>query len=170
MEMKKKIIFIMIPVLIVGVSIAGYYYFHKEPVTLSKATSPNGDNVIQVHEQNSTVEREFPMDMFEEDVQSAIHRMSHQKIEADQKWGALPLTPERVNRLIQVVENNQKNYINADLYFDILKRWLKVDFSHVAQDHNAIWELQGGTIGRATGIATPEEEKAFLKANFHTIQ
>ncbi|WP_268872885.1 DUF6241 domain-containing protein [Neobacillus fumarioli] len=51
-------------------------------------------------------------------------------------------------------------------YKDILERWAAGDFSQIDKDHNTIWDLQGGTIGKATGMATPKEEMAFIEKNF----
>jgi hypothetical protein len=125
--------------------------------------------VIEIDEvRKMSIEEEMPFSMEEYTVQDLIHGMSHQKIRADDKWGFLPMTQERVSRLIVVVEANNLKYDDSDLYLKILNRWLNNDFSRVDLDHNAIWELQGGNVGRATGILTVEEEKAFIKKNFNT--
>ena len=55
----------------------------------------------------------------------------YQKIKADKKWGFLPLTQDRVKRLIEIIEMNKSNYDDANIYLDILKRWEKKDFSRV---------------------------------------
>ncbi|MFC5464779.1 DUF6241 domain-containing protein [Lederbergia graminis] len=123
---------------------------------------------IQEEEREETVEEEFPINMHENRVQTAIHRMSHQKIRADEKWGFLPLTDERVQRLIEVVEAN--DYKHSETYMAILKRWERHDFSQADKDHNAIWTIQNGTIGKATGLLTIEEEKAFIRKHFKTIE
>jgi hypothetical protein len=157
---------IWIPVVLAGVLIGGYLYLDKENVTVRVGTAPSGEKVVQVNEQNNKVDREFPFSMSENSVQQAIHNMSHQKVLANKKWGALPLTPERVKRLLQVVEANKEKYGNADLYLNILRSWDKGNFDHVVNNHNAIWSLQGGTVGKANGIASPEEEMEFIQENF----
>ncbi len=53
---------------------------------------------------------------------------------------------------------------NEDVYRDILERWADGDFSRVDQDHNAIWNMQNGTIGKATGILNAEEEKVYKES------
>ena len=128
---------IWIPVVLAGVLIGGYLYLDKENVTVRVGTAPSGEKVVQVNEQNNKVDREFPFSMSENSVQQAIHNMSHQKVLAKKKWGALPLTPERVKRLLQVVEANKKKYGNADLYLSILRSWDKGNFDHVVINHNA---------------------------------
>ncbi|MBV7509293.1 hypothetical protein KW850_29395 [Bacillus sp. sid0103] len=161
---------IWIPVVLAGVLVCGYLYFDKENVTLRVGTAPTGEKVVQVHDQNNKVESEFPFSMNENSVQQAIHNMSHQKVLADKKWGALPLTVERVKRLLQVVEANKKEYENGDLYLNILRSWDKGNFDSVVINHNAIWSLQGGTVGKAFGVASPEEEMEFIQENYDVKQ
>ncbi|WP_411675014.1 DUF6241 domain-containing protein [Cytobacillus kochii] len=48
----------------------------------------------------------------------------------------------------------------------MLDKWSKGDFSNVDNDHNYFWSLQNGTIGKATGILSPEEEEAFIEKYF----
>jgi hypothetical protein len=157
---------IWIPAVLACVIIGGYLYFNKENVTVKVGTAPTGEQVVQVHEPKNKVDSEFSISMSENSVQQAIHNMSHQKVLSDKKWGSLPLTTERVKRLIQVVEANRKEYEYADLYLDILRAWEKGNFDHVVMNHNAIWSLQGGTVGKAYGVASPEEEIKFIQENF----
>jgi hypothetical protein len=39
-----------------------------------------------------------------------------------------------------------------------LHSWKENNFSSAVSDYNRIWKLQGGTVGKATGLLTPEEE------------
>jgi hypothetical protein len=127
---------------------------------------------VQMNFQESitTIEEDFEFDMSESAVQNAIHHMSHQKVEADKKWGVLPLSEERVDRLLEVVQHNRNEYKHGSLYEEILLKWQNKNFTAVDDDHNAIWELQDGSIGRATGILSPKEEQAFIKENFSKRQ
>ena len=101
--------------------------------------------------------------MSEEEIQYAIHYMSHQKVKADKKWGHLQITPERIKRLIEVVEKNEREYEHASLYIKILNRWRDNDFSSSVSDHNKIWALQGGSIGKAKRLLSSIEEKEYIK-------
>jgi hypothetical protein len=157
---------IWVPVILACVLVGGYLYFDKANVSVSVGTAPTGEKVVQVHEQTKKVDSELPLSMSENSVQQTIHNMSHQKVISNKKWGALPLTAERVKRLIQVVEANQKDYENGDLYLNILRNWDKRDFDNVVIAHNSIWSLQGGTIGKANRAASPEEEMDFIQENF----
>jgi hypothetical protein len=53
---------------------------------------------------------------------------------------------------------------------DILNRWAEGDFSRADKDHNAIWNVQGGTIGEATGVMSPEEEQQYLETKEGSIK
>ncbi|MBU8914627.1 hypothetical protein BGM25_01025 [Bacillus sp. FJAT-29953] len=160
--------------IIVAVLAAGYYLFNgalpfqKVDVTMKEQKAKSGETVIQIEDADlSQIAVEFPMDMSETAIQDAIHKMSHQKVIANKKWGAIPLTKERVERLLEIVNTHPAKYENATLYIAILNRWDKGEFSRVDNDHNAIWNLQGGTIGKATGVLSLDEEKAYIEKNFH---
>lgn len=175
----KKIIFITVGSITIA-SIIGivafftYKSLSKESVQIKETTSQNieeSGKVIEIIETDAEpVEEEFPLDMSEEALKDAIHGMSHQKVQAEEKWGFIPLTAERVTRLKTIVEQNKDKYENASIYLDILNRWSNNDFSQVDHDHNQIWDLQNGTIGKATGILSAEEEKAFIEEHFDIEQ
>jgi len=136
----------------------------KKEGTITEKATADGGKIIEVDEgMKEPVEEEFPSTMLDTQVANAIHAMSHQKIEADEKWGFLPLTTERVTRLIDVIESNKNEYTNSSLYLRILNRWLENDFSEIDRQHNEIWSLQGGTIGKATGILSYEEELEYIE-------
>ncbi|WP_146116194.1 DUF6241 domain-containing protein [Paenibacillus sp. AR247] len=40
------------------------------------------------------------------------------------------------------------------------------DFSTVDDDHNFLWMIENGSIGKAKGILTQKEEKEFIKDTF----
>lgn len=159
-------------------SLGFYYYFstdtlptQKETVTVNEQKTEEGETVLKIQDKDSEeIAREFHLNMSEEDVRMAIHQMSHQKIVADKRWGAIPLTPERVNRLIEVVNDNHTKYASSDVYMDILNRWSEGDFSEVDEDHNKIWTLQRGTVGKAEGIASSKEEREFIEKHFKVDQ
>jgi Family of unknown function (DUF6241) len=97
----------------------------------------------------------------EEEILNFMHGMSHQKVIAEEKWIYYEITNDRIQFLLHVVKNG--NYENSDDYVDILNRWAKEDFSDADKDHNRIWDLQGGTVGKATGVMSPKEEQEYLE-------
>lgn len=92
--------------------------------------------------------------------------MSHQKVIADQKEGSIMITQERIETLIRMVEENKNGYETADQYLSILNRWKEGNFNLVDNDHNEMWRLQERWEGRATGIASEEQEKDYLVKMF----
>lgn len=100
----------------------------------------------------------------QDDVLSVMHMMTHQKIIANDKWGAILMTPENIVTVHEIIELN--NYPDKNVLLKITKRWKTGDFGSVDHDHNRIWRLQGGTIGKAQGIMTDEEERWFIIHNF----
>ncbi|MCM3180311.1 DUF6241 domain-containing protein [Cytobacillus horneckiae] len=99
-------------------------------------------------------------------VREVIQQMSHQKVIADQKEGSIMITQERIETLIRMVEENKNGYETADQYLSILNRWKEGNFNLVDNDHNEMWRLQERWEGRATGIASEEQEKDYLVKMF----
>jgi DNA integrity scanning protein DisA with diadenylate cyclase activity len=171
--MKKLHKTIVIPLLVIllGIAVFGFIdYRSKETVSViqknsSSQNQPAGGTYLEIQEDRSEpIEKELPNKMTEEQVQDAIHQMSHQKVRAEKKWGFIPLTRERVDRLIEVINANQ--YEHEDVYLDILKEWKESNFSNIDGNHNAIWVLQDGNVGKATGILTLEEEMKYIEQHY----
>ncbi|MEO4054583.1 DUF6241 domain-containing protein [Solibacillus sp. CAU 1738] len=106
-------------------------------------------------------------------VEEVMQEMAHQKIIAETKEGSIMITPERIDILIQMVEENKDKYERRtqsdkyalyETYLDILTRWKKGDFSTVDDDHNILMFIQGGKSpeGLATGIASEEQEINYI--------
>ncbi|MFC2946979.1 DUF6241 domain-containing protein [Virgibacillus sediminis] len=94
--------------------------------------------------------------------QEYIHGMSHQKIKAEKKWGFYEIHPQRIDWLLEGLDEVSLDH--EDVYREILLKWKEGDFSTADADHNAIWELQGGTVGKAYGVMTLEEEQTYLES------
>lgn len=140
----------------------------KKEGTITEKVTEDGGKIIEIDEgEKEPVEVELPTTMTDPQIATKIHSMSHQKIEADEKWGFLPLTTERVSRLIEIIESNPNEYKNSMVYLKILTRWSENDFSNIDRDHNEIWLLQGGTIGKATGILSYEEELEYIEKYYY---
>lgn len=102
----------------------------------------------------------------DDEIAVIIHKMSHQKVEADEKWGAIRITEDRLKALSDQIEVEKDNLANYDLFRSIVDSWMDGDFSRVDEQHNDVWNMQGGTIGKATGILTKQEENEFIDQNF----
>lgn len=102
-----------------------------------------------------------------DEVMEVMHRMSHQKVRANEKWGAIPMTEKTINQVLYVLESkNSKSHLESGVLLDIARKWQKGDFSNADEDHNTIWLNQGGTIGKAYGLMSRAEEAEYIKNNF----
>ena len=102
-------------------------------------------------------------------MEEVMQQMTHQKIIAEEKESSIMITPERIDILLQMVEENKDKYEHYENYLDILNRWKKGDFSKVDHDHNVLMYIQGSSkssLGLATGIATEEQEIYYI---FHVF-
>lgn len=98
------------------------------------------------------------------EIQTIIHGMTHQKVQANAKWTFTEMSPKNIKRAIELVEKNKDILTHHDFYMEALRTWEKGDFFNCVEVHNQVWEWQGGTIGIATRLATAEEEKAYLES------
>ncbi|RYL94197.1 DUF6241 domain-containing protein [Sporolactobacillus sp. Y61] len=163
----KRILLIAIgSLLMIGLLVvAGYIFFQKQQTNevrhqvtqkmLEEINAADPDDKTNPFGENKVIN-----DLTDEDMQMLIHEMSHQKIKADQKWGFIQITKARINWLQEALGQNE--FINEAVYQEIVTRWEKGDFSRADKDHNAIWELQGGTVGKAEGLLTKQEEKDYV--------
>ncbi|WP_026565781.1 DUF6241 domain-containing protein [Bacillus sp. UNC41MFS5] len=93
-----------------------------------------------------------------------MHKMTHQKVKAKEKWGAIPMISDTINQVYTIVENSE--FEQKDDLLAILDKWKKGTFSEVDDDHNYFWTYQGGTVGKAYGILSKAEEETFILNNF----
>lgn len=152
MKRKTKAIIVIIGILFTFGGIFGYFKFTEQ----MEKPVPEKEKAIVEHAgvtlENKIVTKEellYPDNLIEHKVNEAIHSMSHQKVEAKVKWGHTQITQAKVERLLDVAKMNDYKY--KELYVSILERWSKGDFSHAVEDHNAIWEIQGGDESRNSG-------------------
>lgn len=104
-------------------------------------------------------------DMDDHYMLSYIHYMSHQKVRAEHKWGFYEITDERIQWLLDALDEAIYPLDREEKYREILTRWANGDFSQVDKDHNFVWKIQGGTKEeeKATGILSEEEEKEYIE-------
>lgn len=105
--------------------------------------------------------------MSEEELIQEVHDMTHQKVEADKKWGSSEITADKVQKLYDVIINKDFNKnSNKHMLLDILEPWTIKDFSNAVSAHNRIWSYQKGNIGKATRLLTPQEELEYIENEF----
>lgn len=182
--MKKILIYLSIAVVIGGASFAGWKYFFGEEETLSPEeyigteVSAESEEEEEVTEEKKTeleetlegIEKEeLKLNINKETEQATIvrimHEMVHQKVKAEEKWGRIPMHPETIDQVYNVISDS--NFENKDELLLIAERWKDGDFDLADYDHNYLWSLQGGTIGKAYGKLTISEEINYIKESFY---
>lgn len=167
---------------IIGMGVFLYVEFNKEPeasdlegLTYSQIQDLNDNEETEEQEQEveelseeKTGSNPFGDDISQEelsdkDFQAYIHGMSHQKVEAAQKWSFYENTPERVEWLYEALEVAEVEHHKE--YKHILSKWIQGDFSTADEDHNTVWRMQGGNVGKATGVLTPEQEREYVEGS-----
>lgn len=100
----------------------------------------------------------------EKDFADALHFMTHQKVEAFMKWGTLELTEERVDAMLEILEDT--NFVHQFFYKRTLEQWKEGNFKNVVMVHNRIWEMAEGDIGKATAYLDEQEEESYIKEHY----
>lgn len=101
----------------------------------------------------------------EEDIIEILHNMTHQKVRSEEKWGFVQMTEVNLLAVEEVLKEYPAFNQNIDL-LAIVTDWLNNDFSNIVAEHNLIWKMKDGSVGRAYGILSPSEEEALVKEQF----
>lgn len=172
MKRKTKSAIVIIVILVIFGGIFGYIKSTEQmekPVAKKERATIVVDGAPLEDKKVTKEELLYPDNLVESKVNATIHSMSHQKVKAASQWGRERITQEKVDRLLTVVKMNDYKY--KELYISILERWSKGDYSNAVDDHNKIWEMQGGddttNSGRATRLLSPEEEEQYIE-QFYT--
>lgn len=81
-----------------------------------------------------------------------IHKMANEVVIADKKWGRIKMSEENINTvMVQVLASYMVKEKRTEL-LRILALWKQGDFRSAHQHHNYVWEILGGTVGKATGV------------------
>ncbi|NMD72564.1 hypothetical protein HHO41_20135 [Bacillus sp. DNRA2] len=117
--------------------------------------------------ETATPEGEMPKyeTMSEQELLDEVHGMTHQKVLADEKWGSVEITKDKVEKLYKIANSKADSEIRSML-LEILEPWTKGDFSNAVEDHNRIWDYKDGNIGEATRLLTPVEEQEYIEKMF----
>ncbi|WP_074533133.1 DUF6241 domain-containing protein [Bacillus paranthracis] len=131
----------------------GINYIEEEEKSL-KAQKVMGQQGKKAEEEKQQVS--------EAEIISTMHRMVHQKVKSSEKWGFIEMTNKEIRGAKNVVESGTNFKYKSEL-LSTLERWEKGDFSQTVEEHNFLWEIQGGDTGKATERLSPEEEKQYVK-------
>ncbi|MGG3561577.1 DUF6241 domain-containing protein [Neobacillus rhizosphaerae] len=177
MVVKKILIFAAI---VLAVLLGGFYGAYKlinseavsgnklekvETEAVDDSTSPEDEESKQT-DKIGGVQYDIGIDntSSEYKVIEVMHKMTHQKVKAYEKWGAIPMMQDTINRVYEIVSNS--DFDRKDQLLAILEKWKAGNFSAVDDDHNYFWQYQGGTVGQAHGILSKAEEETFILNNF----
>lgn len=174
--MKKTLIALGI-IVGIGASVVGYSYLNdylNEPSEEEQQearkeiekefTTPESD--LPEKHKRDLIEF-YPDDMTEHVMRGIIHAMSHQKVKSEVKWSVHLITKQRLERLLEIAKMNKDEYERGQLYIDILSRWVEGDFSQAVEEHNEIWTILQGNVGKAYRLLTPVEQKEYLDYYFN---
>lgn len=182
-EMKTlfKIIGIIAGMAVIGVGLTyGMLYYLNNSKPAAKKTTPAAPAVEVLADSNVKAEdakllengnHSLPNSGFnknfkwtDEHIQTALHEMAHQKTKADQKWGYIFITQERIESLLEIINSN--DVAQKSTYVDILERWKQGKYEKVDAEHNKIWKLQSGNLGEGKGVMSEKEQKELINQVF----
>ena len=148
----------------------GGYFFIQHQFSKSDKITEIAEEIKEREEtppeaEQSKIENE-EADLEEQELQIFLHQMTHQKILADEKRGAIEMTPENIQNLLIIVQENYKKYEHGDYYESVLNQWNNGNFANSVEIHNTIWNWHNGTVGRATGLMNEHEERKFVEEHF----
>ena len=165
---KKTIISLAVILFLGGVVVGGNWYLKKdikdEKVVASEEEILKGNSTHSKKISGAQTELLITHSSSQSEIMAVMHQMTHQKIQANEKWGATPMIQENIDLVYDIIEAN--DFQEKDILMPIISRWKDGNFNQVDNDHNAIWKLQGGSIGKAYGIMSEEEERWFVIKNF----
>ncbi|WP_214734448.1 DUF6241 domain-containing protein [Exiguobacterium sp. s154] len=99
-----------------------------------------------------------------------MHLMTHQKILAKEKAGAIPMTHDNLKEVRDYLELlRDKNKIKNDDYLQlggIIERWEQAIFDEIDKEQDVLLEEMYAAIGFSNGLATRAEEELFILNNF----
>jgi hypothetical protein len=111
-------------------------------------TVPETDSEIAPAIENSVEKPEDFIDYrTEPEIYKEMHEMANTKIVADQVWGEIDITQERVDALIS--EISLSDFEDKEILLKTLSNWKNNDFSNAVAEHNYLWEKLNGTVGEA---------------------
>ncbi|WP_152538893.1 MULTISPECIES: DUF6241 domain-containing protein [Exiguobacterium] len=100
----------------------------------------------------------------------AMHLMTHQKILATEKAGAIPMTHKNLKEVREYLELlHDQNKIKSDDYLQlggIIERWEKAMFDEIDKEQDVLLEEMYAAIGFSNGLSTRAEEELFILNNF----
>jgi len=100
------------------------------------------------------------------EVVNMMHEMVNTLIIAEDSmvWGKKEVDKESVSELLNMIETVEDFY-EKGIVTEIASDWERGDFDNVVQDHNILWGILDGTVGKASekNIVAVAEAKEYFK-------
>jgi uncharacterized protein YxeA len=169
----KKWVYGILSVLAVSIIIATVYYgfIHNPNVDKAASVSTLAEKSKSVKKEkkftdSNGAQKDLGINKYssEQAVVEVMHEMTHQKVKADEKWGAVEMDQKNIDAVLSIVKLS--DFTDKDQMLKIAENWKKGDFSNIVKEHNYFWQLQGGNVGKAYGRLSQKDEEAFIHKNF----
>lgn len=157
---------LVVLVILAAIGAGGYHFIQglSQEKEISAAAKEAEQQLANDSETEKASKKEVGLEEWQ--FQVKLHQMTHQKITASEKRGAIEMTPENIDDMLVIARANRDHYKHSDFYEKALVDWKNSDFSDAVHVHNTIWDWHNGTVGRATGLMTPEQEARYVKEFF----
>ncbi|WP_394119824.1 DUF6241 domain-containing protein [Planococcus donghaensis] len=167
--MKKTIIYLMAAFIALGIIALGAFKVLDKQGDAESSKSAQVSDEKALEESTQKMEglefaQSVPNDASENALWAMMHKMTHQKVVASEKWGLIRMNEESIGKAEEILLSSDFN--SKENLLEIIERWKNGQFDQVDDEHNFIWGMQGGSIGRATGILSEQQEKEFIENNF----
>lgn len=147
----------IILVITLVVTLASYALLSKRKD--SKSIEQKVEETVTENTAPLTIDKDITQqDVDTEDIIEDMHKMANTITIATEEIGQITITRDMVEELIvrtQKCNNSKKAQLLA-----ILTRWEQGDFSHAIDDHNYVWSLLEGDVGKAHSIDEVQVEAA----------
>ncbi len=106
----------------------------------------------------------------EDKVVDMVHRMSHQKVRAEKKWGHLKITEKRLDEVIDLLEQydvKDRTFLHKEML-----EWKNGDFSNSVKVHNILTQpdIPHAVVeGKAYGLLSKKEEQTYIQNHFDEV-
>jgi len=126
-------------------------FFYKNNVEKIEDNPTTEQKVIidQEFETKETIAVEELVDKVS--IYTMMHEMANTKIVAEDGmiWGLQPMTKDRIIAVRTALKKNDPSHKRL---FEILDRWENKDFTQGVEDHNYLWKLLDGNVGKAVRL------------------
>lgn len=96
-----------------------------------------------------------------------MHEMANTLViaEDDQRWGFREINEANINIVYDTAMALDDSDSDKARFVAISQRWKNHDFSKIVEEHNTVWALLGGNVGKANGINDKAVKDVLSKLN-----